>query len=239
MAYLPLPIRGFKSAVYVVRQRHHNHAIIGCMLEQRFHRLGIYEEWRAKLEEILRWKLTSQLHPNVPSAYEMELYDLSPQRMAGSPARAAKVSWNASNIRKAFAVKRFWLEHNQSTPQHIGSVVVIWLWSTHRCVVFCGGIGFSVVQRDNKQTALDGLQDAGVDGVNADQMLSGLQWTERGWSLRYGETFATQLSLTNTSNMVRWTASPSPKWFSLPRWGQRPHLLLALLHNTWSHIAAA
>ena len=51
MAYLPLPTRGFKSAVYVVRQRHHNHAIIGCMLEQRFHRSGIYEEWRARLQE--------------------------------------------------------------------------------------------------------------------------------------------------------------------------------------------
>ena len=50
----------------------------------------------------------------------------------------------------------------------------------YRSVVFCGGVGFSVVQRDNKQTALDGLQDAGIDGVNADQMLSGLgRWTER------------------------------------------------------------
>ena len=34
MAYLPLPISGFKSAVYIVRHRHHNHAIIGCMLKQ-------------------------------------------------------------------------------------------------------------------------------------------------------------------------------------------------------------
>lgn len=37
------------------------------------------------------YKLTSQVVPKVPSAKLSELYDLSPQRIVGSPVRAALV----------------------------------------------------------------------------------------------------------------------------------------------------
>ena len=51
-------------------------------------------------EEDQRLELTSQLDPNVPSAYEMELYDLSPQRMVGSPVRVSNVSWDVGKKNK-------------------------------------------------------------------------------------------------------------------------------------------
>ena len=181
MAYLPLPTRGSKSAVYVVRQRHHNHAIIGCMLEQsftgwEFMKNGVRDYKRRFWDENSRHSCIQMFHLHMKWSCTICL----PSEWWGHPLEfpTSAGMW----VRKIKAKKRFLLEHYQSTSQYTGSVLVISIWSTYRGVVFCGGIGFSFVQRHNKQTALDGLQDAGVDGVKADQMLSGLgRWTERCW----------------------------------------------------------
>jgi len=60
MAYLPLPISGFKLAVYVVRHRHQNHAIVGCMLKQTV--FTVWGSMKNGVSEIVRrdWEMDSR-----------------------------------------------------------------------------------------------------------------------------------------------------------------------------------
>lgn len=121
-------------------------------------------------------KLTSQVDANVPSAYTMELYDLSPQRTVGSPIRASLVSCSLELDGRTIRHESYFLSRAASEEREASHTCSDFVFcNPYISVVLWSGVGFGFIQTYDEQAALDGLQDGLIVRINAYQILPGLQ----------------------------------------------------------------